>query len=318
MKLFLLLMCAFTFATHAADPPRIVAYVPNWIGLLEFVPKIEFKKLTHLNLAFENPINDAGDLSFNPSNTLLIEAALKHRVKILLSIGGGSASNDPALLQRYATLLDSKHRTGFISKLSTFLTEHHFDGLDVDLEGPAITADYAPFIAELSTALQPHKLLLTAALSHGYGGDKIPSETLRKFHFINIMAYDASGPWNPNQPGQHSSLAFAQQCVDYWLGRDVPATSLNLGVPFYGYGFGAAYNKSGYPYHEILTKFPNASDSDQAGDTIFYNGPSTIKAKVNLVKKLHLGGIMIWSLDSDGEGKSSLLSVIHTKLNGKP
>ena len=318
MKLFLLLMCAVTFATHAADPPRIVAYVPNWIGLLEFVPKIEFKKLTHLNLAFENPINDAGDLSFNPSNTLLIEAALKHRVKILLSIGGGSASNDPALLQRYATLLDSKHRAGFISKLSTFLTEHHFDGLDVDLEGAAITADYAPFIAELSIALQPHKLLLTAALSHGYGGDKIPSETLRKFHFINIMAYDASGPWNPHQPGQHSSFAFAQQCVDYWLGRDLPSTSLNLGVPFYGYGFGTAYNKSGYPYHEILTNFPNAIDSDQAGDTIFYNGLSTIKAKVNLVQKLHLGGIMIWSLDGDAEGKSSLLSVIHTKLNGKP
>ena len=318
MKLLLLLMLAFTCAAHTADPPRIVAYVPNWIDLQTFIPKIDFEKITHLNLAFENPINDEGDLSFNPSNTLVIGTAKKQQVKILLSIGGGSASSDPALLQRYATLLDAQHRSRFVMKLSSFLIEHHFDGLDVNLEGPAITADYAPFIAELSTALQAHKLLLTAALSHGYGGENIPAETLRKFHFINIMAYDASGPWNPYQPGQHSSLAFARQCVDYWLGRGLPAASLNLGVPFYGYGFGAAFHKSGYPYHEILTKFLQTTDSDQAGETIFYNCPATLKAKVNLVQKSHLGGIMIWSLDGDATGDASLLRVIHTRLHAKP
>jgi len=318
MKALLLLMLALTGAAHAADPPRIVACVPNWIDLPAFIPKIDFEKLTHVNIAFENPITDAGDLSFNPSNTLVIEAAKKHRVKVLLSIGGGSASSDPALLQRYATLLDAQHRGSFVTKLCSLLIKHRFDGLDVDLEGPAITADYAPFIAELSTALQPHKLLLTAALSHGYGGDKIPTETLRKFHFINLMAYDASGPWNPDQPGQHSSLAFAQQCVEYWIGRHIPATSLNLGVPFYGYGFGAAFHKSGYPYHEILAKFRDAANSDQTGDTIFYNGPATLKAKVNLIQKLNLGGIMIWSLDGDATGEASLLRVLHTKLHATP
>jgi hypothetical protein len=51
-------------------------------------------KLTHLNIAFENPTNEAGDLSFNRDNDALIAAAQANKVKVLISIGGGSASTD--------------------------------------------------------------------------------------------------------------------------------------------------------------------------------------------------------------------------------
>lgn len=41
--------------TAAAAEKRVVAYVPNWIDLKTFSETIEYKKLTHINIAFENP-----------------------------------------------------------------------------------------------------------------------------------------------------------------------------------------------------------------------------------------------------------------------
>ena len=307
-----LLCCALLSLSSArAEPPKLIAYVPNWIDLKAFIPTIEFDKLTHLNLAFENPSNDEGKLSYEETSDLLIQAAHEHHVKILLSIGGGAASGDPIILKRYATLLSEPSRAAFIQHLVNTVSQHGFDGLDVDLEGPTITDDYAPFIAALSAALRPTGKLLSAALSQGYGGDRVPQATLRQFDFINIMAYDASGPWNPQAPGPHSSLAQAQESVDYWLRREVPASRLILGVPFYGYGFGPAFKKSASPYREILAKFPTAAQTDQIGDTIFYNGHATLQAKARLTLERKLGGLMIWSLDNDATGPASLLRVLH-------
>src|SRR5580765_4582442 len=47
---------------------KVVAYVPNWVDLKALSDAIDYPKLTHINIAFENPSNDAGDLSFNPQD----------------------------------------------------------------------------------------------------------------------------------------------------------------------------------------------------------------------------------------------------------
>lgn len=35
--------------------PKVVAYVPNWIDVAAFSETIDYAKLTHINIAFENP-----------------------------------------------------------------------------------------------------------------------------------------------------------------------------------------------------------------------------------------------------------------------
>ena len=124
------------------------------------------------------------------------------------------------------------------------------------------------------------------------------------------MAYDGAGYWDPNAPGQHSSLAFARNNVNYWLRRGLLKSQAVLGVPFYGYGFGTAFRKRDYPYSEIITNFPGAELLDQVGDTIWYNGLPTIRAKAQYVLDQDLGGVMIWSLDYDGKDERSLLTAI--------
>jgi chitinase len=291
-------------------PRKVVAYVPNWIDLNAFADKIDYAKLTHINVAFENPINDAGDLSFSSKNDNLIAHAHANHVQILLSIGGGSASGNKVLLARYFDLISDAKRASFVEKIAAYLDEHHFDGLDVDLEGPSINKDYGAFIHDLTLALKPKGKLLTAALSQGYGGKSVPDAALTAFDFVNIMAYDGAGYWDPNAPGQHSSLVFAQQNVTYWLGRGLLKSQAVLGVPFYGYGFGQAFRKRDYPYSEIIAAYPGSELLDQIGDTIWYNGLPTIRAKAKYVVDQDLAGLMIWSLDYDGKDERSLLSAI--------
>ena len=309
----LLLACA---ASHAES--RVVAYGPNWVDLDTLAATIDYGKVTHINIAFENPTNAEGDLSFSRKNDVLIAKAHANKVKVLVSIGGGSASGDKALLARYFDLLSDAKRAGFAAKLADYVSLHEFDGLDVDIEGPSINQDYGAFIHELAMALKPKGKLLTAALSKGYGASKVPDSVFEHFDFVNIMAYDGAGYWDPNSPGQHSSLEFAKSNVTYWLGRGLPKSKAVLGVPFYGYGFGEAFRKRDYSYSAIVAAFPGAENSDQAGNTIWYNGIPTIKAKTRYVVEQGLGGVMIWSLDYDVKGERSLLSAIHETLAARP
>ena len=215
---------------------------------------------------------------------------------------------------RYFRLLSDAHRGAFVAKLAKYVSDHGFDGLDVDIEGPSINEDYGAFIAELGRVLHGDGKLLTAALSKGYGGSKVPASVFKHFDFVNIMAYDGAGPWNPNAPGQHSSLKFAKDNTTYWLDRGLPKSKAVLGVPFYGYGFGEAFRNGGYSYKAILAAHPGAENSDKIGSTIWYNGIPTIRAKSQYVVDCGLGGVMIWELSHDVPGDRSLLAVIHETL----
>lgn len=305
--LFLGLACA---TTPAQAQHKVVAYVPNWVNLETFTPKIDFAKLTHINIAFENPRNDQGEMSYHRRNDLLIAVAHQNKVQVLVSIGGGAASTNKTLQARYFDLISDSKRDAFAKRLADYVVEHKFDGLDVDIEGPSINKDYGAFIAALAKELKPRGKLLTSALSQGYGGQNVPDSVFEHFDFINIMAYDGAGPWNPQAPGQHSSLDFARKNVAYWLKRGLAKEKAILGVPFYGYGFGDDFRKSSFDYASLLAKYPGAEQKDEVGNTIWYNGIPTIEAKTRYAIDEQLGGIMIWSLDNDVPGDKSLLNAI--------
>ena len=158
----------------------------------------------------------------------------------MISIGGGAAATDPILEARYFDLLTNAKRRAFVAKQAKYVTDHGFDGLDVDIEGPSINANHGAFVANLARALKPSGKLLTSALSKGYGGDRVPDEVFVHYDFINIMAYEKTGPWVPNSPGQRSSHDYAVENIRYWLARGLPKSKAVLGVPFYGHGFGEA------------------------------------------------------------------------------
>ncbi|PQO26638.1 glycosyl hydrolase family 18 protein [Blastopirellula marina] len=311
MKTILSLVVVCLLAQTSIAQTLVVAYVPNWIDLKSYAREIDYDRLTHINIAFENPKSPLGEMSYRRDNDVLIAAAHKKGVKVLVSIGGGAASGNEPLKERYFDLISDEKRADFCQLLVGYVEQHDLDGIDVDLEGPAINQDYGKFIAELAGQLKPRGKFLTAALSQGFGGKSVPDECWRNFDFINVMAYDNAGPWAPESPGQHSSLAAAKRQIEYWRAkRNVPAEKLVLGVPFYGRGFGKDFSNTAETYERIVAKHPGAEKQDQVGETIWYNGIPTIQAKTQYVLDEGLRGVMIWSLNQDAKGEKSLLKAI--------
>jgi GH18 family chitinase len=182
--------------------------------------------------------------------------------------------------------------------------------LDVDEEGPAINSNYGAFIKQLADSLKHKSLLLTTAV--GWGNENIPNSAFQYFDWVNLMAYDYTGDWDQKKPGQHSPYWYAQKMITDFKKRGVKKEQLCLGVPFYGYGFHKV--PGSYKYLDILKKHPDAWQKDQVGDTIYYNGMTTIWKKT----KLALGetsGVMIWELSGDVKGDKSLLKVISTTVD---
>jgi GH18 family chitinase len=292
---------------------KVIAYIPNWIDLNSFSSTIQYSKLTHINIAFENP--DAnGYLTFNSGSNTIINAAHAQNIKVFVSLGGGSVSEGGAIRDNYFNLITPANRTAFIQKLYDYVVAHNFDGIDVDLEGPAINGDYGGFVIALAAKLHANGKLISAALSEGYGGANVPASTFAAYDWINIMAYDATGPWAPGSPGQHSPYSMAVNQFNYWTGRGLPASKAIIGLPFYGYGFGASANQ-GISYANIVAQYPGAENVDQVGNTIYYNGIPTIKAKTTFAIQ-NAGGVMIWELSQDAVGSKSLLTAVNQVITG--
>lgn len=286
---------------------RIVVYLPNY----RFdTANIDLDKITHICLAFVNP-DAGGNFVFSgvaKSNVLaLVDAARNKNVKVLMSIAGGGET------AVYDSLLAEANVLSTVNKLVDFLVEYRLDGIDVDLEGDRIESEsYNRFISLLHAALPDDDMLLTAAVQT-FTGDRISDTSLAYMDFINTMAYDATGPWRPNDPGPHSTYQLAQQHLEYWvMTRGLSASKVCLGVPFYGYDFSLPVDEMARTYAQIIADHPTSWDDDQVGQ-MFYNGAATIAQKTTLAK--NYGGIMVWELGQDAEAPRSLLDVIYNTMH---
>ena len=235
---------------------------------------------------------------------------------MLFSIAGGSEQ------PYYHQLLKDDTRAGFIRNLVSEVLKYNIDGIDVDLEGSDIPENYEDFIVELARALRLHNKLITAAIQVFFK-DQYTDKALAQFDFVNIMAYDHTGPWRPEIPGQHSSYAHAVDDLEYFgVERKIPSEKMVLGVPFYGHAFDSNFilPATSMDFKEIISEYPGSESNDQLtmpdGRILYYNGIPTTKLKTVLAKE-KASGIMIWQLEGDAGGSKSLLNAIHKTIHSK-
>ena len=287
---------------------RIVGYLPSY--RFELNNNIEFCKLTHLNLAFANPGSN-GKLIINDFSDVVLKARNdNNNIKIYISIGGGYLTNEEASI--WSNLIDVKeNRPTIVNELVSFVVDNSLDGVDVDLEWQYVTSGYSPFVIELKSALSAKGKGMTTAFPGTTKFDNITDEALQTFDFINIMAYDFTGPWNPTASGQHSSYNNATESINFWKNAGVSVDKLTLGVPFYGYDFTDSSNVTSFTYSDMVSMQSSYSELDNVG-LKFYNGRSTIKSKVKLASE-QVSGIMIWELGQDSFTDYSLLKTIQNE-----
>ena len=289
---------------------RVVGYLPSY--RFDSNEKIDYCKLTHLNLAFANPGSN-GKLIINDFSGVVVRARNENsNIKIYISIGGGYLTDEQASI--WSNSIDIKdNRPIIINEIVNFVVDNSLDGVDVDLEWQYVTSGYSDFVIELKSALSTKGKSMTAALPGTTKFDNITEEALQTFDFINIMAYDFTGPWNPTASGQHSSYNNAVESINFWKNTGISQSKLTLGVPFYGYDFSNSSNVTSFTFGQMVSTNNSYSEIDNVGMK-FYNGRPTIKSKVKLASE-QVSGIMIWELGQDSFSDYSLLKTIHEEYN---
>lgn len=288
---------------------KVIGYLPYY--RFGFAPQIEFDRLTDLNIAFANP-DMSGNLDVGGQDILpIVQLGKQNGLRVLISLAGGALT--PAWEAAWEHLMLPENRSEFIHKIILYVNQYDLDGVDFDLEWSHVNYKYSPFVLELRDSLTAHDKLLTAALPGTHRYPPITDQALAAFDWINMMAYDLTGSWAPNNPGPHSPYSFAVSSINYWLGQGVPADKLTLGVPFYGYNFSTS-PVSSFTYRTMVEQNPANAYVDQVGQS-YYNGIPTIQAKTMLAMD-QLSGIMIWELGQDSYTELSLLKAIDEVVNG--
>ena len=192
-------------------------------------------------------------------------------------------------------------RARFVDAVTEMVEGYGLDGADIDWEYPdpgASAAAFTSLMQELRASLPQDRLLTAAVAAVGPGADGVTSDVYPSVDFLNVMAYDGSGP-------AHSPMSYAEAALDYWAERGLPAGQTVLGVPFYS-------RPQEVSYRELVGADPAAADGDEIdwlGDLTNYNGPATIRAKTELAKE-RASGVMIWTVADDTTDETSLLRAI--------
>jgi spore germination protein YaaH len=288
---------------------KVVGYITA--GKPEKLDSLELDRLTYLNVAFANP-DSSGQLVLNKQLDIkpYVQKGHEAGLKVFISLAGGGKPDTII----WHNLLLPENRNAFIGKILDYVTANDLDGVDVDIEGnllPQVGLNYNPFVVELRQALHSKGKGITAALGATHFHPNVRQEALEAYDFINVMVYDKTGIWRPEEIGPHSPWSYAEDAITYWTKElKIPANKITLGVPFYGFDFTppARY----ISYREIIHDDPSLAYQDSVGMR-YYNGIPMIARKTKLAKD-SLGGVMIWEIQYDARDDMSLLRAMDQVL----
>jgi len=274
---------------------------------------VPLSRFSHLVHAFAL-LDSQGKLQAPHGASAFCRAAQAAQAVPLVAIGGAESGAAFAKAPT-APLADA---------IAQLVREQGYQGVDIDWEFPDQAGSPEKLVA-LATALRQRlpKLLLTAAVpgSDWYGKHYDSAALLPLLDWVNIMAYDFSGPWSPTA-GHNAPLSFCQSALRYWTEqRQWPKDKLVLGLAAYGRGFQAAHfgdkptGKSAQeelPFRELghleRAGWKRQRDATEqvpyltspAGNAIFsYDDPLSITAKVALARRTGVKGCFFWELSQD-------------------
>ncbi|HTY60371.1 MAG TPA: glycoside hydrolase family 18 protein [Bacteroidota bacterium] len=338
--------------------------------------KIPFGMLTVINYAFFYPLPDgtitgrdpAGDATIltaqgadsgTDAAGTLTALAHAHGVRVLLSIGGWEDSgNFPSVAA------DAVSRARFARSCAAAISTFGFDGIDIDWEFPGFAehngtpADGKNYLSLLrvlrdtldSAGLQSGRHLVLSAALPADRKQALAMEirdAAQILDYLNIMTYDFYGPWDteayhnaPLYPGPGGDSA---RCVDgafrlYTETFGIPASRINLGVPFYGHTFtdcttlGGAHGPADtvhfaaggafyYAIDALKRNFTNHRDerarvpyltSSAWNMLVSYDDTLSVAEKARYVTGKGARGLIIWEITGDylPDGSHPLLEAI--------
>jgi len=280
----------------------------------EPIEKVQTDKLTHIMYGFLIPKNDGTFVDLKKLEQLkeLVVKAHKDEVKVFISIGGWSSEGKPLEPVFKELAASNEKRKFFIENVCALVNEYNLDGVELDWEHPnkSTAADYEKMVIEMSDALDVNGKELTAALNGSWYSNwaaedtsVITEECLKRFSFINVMAYDMNND-------AHSPIWFFENSISYWLFRGLPPEKIVMGMPLYA-------KPSWIQYRNLVSLNPEYAYLDYAPTTPLesnYNSINTLREKT-IIALNRAGGVMIFDVNEDTNDETSVVSMIDNLLS---
>ncbi len=258
-------------ASAAAFPFEVAGWIPYWrsaTGTADAIAHIStFKEISPFGYTVktDGTLFDAMDVNTAPWPAL-IKAAQAKKVRVIPTV---MWSNTDAI---DAVLRDPKLRKAHIAEIVKTVSDHGFDGIDIDYEGKkAETKKYfSLFLKELYAAMGKKWVICTIEARTPLDSrfSKIPKdiEYANDFVAINnycdrvrIMAYDQGTidlKLNDAAPGPYIPVADPKwvEKVIKLAAQSIAKKKIVIGVPTYGYEFEVTPLMEGYRY-DLLWAF---------------------------------------------------------------
>ena len=225
-----------------------------------------------------------------------------------------------------ALLRDPARRARHLAALVALARSDGVAGIDLDYESlkPADRAPYTAFIRDLASAVHRagRRLAVTvhAKTSEAGGSAGARSQDWRALGAVvdelRIMAYDHSWPGSP--PGPVAPSAWVEQVLAFAV-KQAPPDKILLGVPTYGYDWArtgtgkeldwdaatalASRHRADVRWDEA-SRSPWFSYQDDKGvdHTVWFEDARSMAAKLALMRKYALGGVVVWRLGGEDPG----------------
>lgn len=239
----------------------------------------------------------------------------------------------------HALLANPNAAANFVTTLATDAIRNHLDGINLDFENMHTSdqAAYTALVGDLHQQLAPHHIKVSVDITPDI---VYLRDTDVYFHAglaanadaVMVMAYDEH--WsNDVIPGPVADMPWVTTAVDDLLNTGVPATKVVLGIPFYTYfwhvttsgsvaatayattqvaGILAAHQAVRAWQPDLQLGFAKYSKPD-GYEEVWYETAQTLKDQVDLVRKLGLAGVAIWSLQLSDPHTWSLMMHALTK-----
>ena len=334
-------------AITAQTPKRLVAYYlfSDQTKTPAYTAKnIPFKKLTHL-IHVALVVGPEGDgrieISKDAIETKLVPRAHRAKVRVLVCVQGAASSFRSVAADPAARLNFAAEVKKFIDKY-----DYDGVDIDWEVpQGAADVANDVALMQALRDALPRPRYLISMATpsESGHWGEYDFRDLTPIVDFYNVMTYDFHGPWvnhaghnsplfsNGDDPGHDGSIDDSMNLYLNQLG--VPAEKINLGTAFYGYESPASelyaacacektthareygsYIKArvggdGWSTHlDLLAMAPYLThEGDTPGFITYDDAASTARKVVYALQVRDLGGVFMWELSGDFDGKKQEL-----------
>jgi GH18 family chitinase len=256
----------------------LAVYFPNWGTSANTINNLPWDRITTLNYAFWEVLEDFTIADTDPTVTDALFAALKQKseaygVDVVISIGGWTKCGYFSDMAKNA-----ENRAIFINSCLDVLEEYDWlAGIDIDWEYPGVYragsadgsdqgnavqadgsdgANYTALLQELHDALAAEygdgaKKLTVCAPANPNNivteGEQVNQDLAAIHQYldrINIMTYDFTGSYDP-VTGHHSNLNTTEtaefsvkRIVEFFQGKGVPNGKINIGSPLYSHAWG--------------------------------------------------------------------------------